>query len=561
MNVYIYINLQVQNVCSDDTKSGENSGGKRNAKRRKVVGKPMQPKTSTRKMKAAKRVKTSACLSSGFEQNNEIESKIPIYDVNRSSCLCHNPLRTCSTPGDISGFANPMNCFNHFFEELIRFTTLESNKYAISRGFHQEIICEPEMTAFLGVIVNSMYVKVNQRNLYWSTDRDTHVAGIADLLTRKRFEEIMRSLHFRDNKTMPIPNTDKFFKVRPLFRNLNTRLEVFSNSSYVSIDESMQPYFGYHSTKQYMKGKPHKFGFKIWYACNPSGLPLFVEPYAGVSTEIPNYGLGKSGNIVAHAVTRLNLLPGTQVVADNFFMSPSLLKWSTDRKIGLTGTLRANRLGSMPKPEHDGNKGSYDSIVDTENQIIYTAWQDRKNVLVASNTFSCEPLQAVTVGKGSRQKSVLKPQLIVKYNQAMGGVDLLDFWLSILRPRIRSRKWYWPLYSWVISTSLVAAWKLWQSHTTQLAKKGSKGGFLRNINNAIRRDTFQRKLPGPEHILVNDEVRFDNIGHLVNKGEAKRDCSYCNQINVTSRRRTVYFCIKCNVGIHPDTCFVKYHTR
>ena len=111
---------------------------------------------------------------------------------------------------------------------------------------------------------------------------------------------------------------------------------------------------------------------------------------------------------------------------------------------------------------------------------------------------------------------------------------------------------------------LVAAWKLWQSHTTQLAKKGSKGGFLcflRNINNAIRRDTFQRKLPGPEHILVNDEVRFDNIGHLVNKGEAKRDCSYCNQINVTSRRRTVYFCIKCNVGIHPDTCFVKYHTR
>ena len=29
-----------------------------------------------------------------------------------------------------------------------------------------------------------------------------------------------------------------------------------------------------------------------------------VEPYAGASIEIPDYGLGKSGNIVAHAITR-----------------------------------------------------------------------------------------------------------------------------------------------------------------------------------------------------------------------------------------------------------------
>ena len=370
-----------------------------------------------------------------------------------------------------------MNCFHYFFDELVRFTTLESNKYAISRSFKQQIICESEMTSFLGIIINSMYVKVSDRDMYWSNDRDTRIAGIADLLSRNRFKEVMRSLHFRDNQTMPSDNTDKFFKVRPLFSNLNTKLEVFANGQFVSVDESIQPYFGFHGAKQYMKGKPHKFGFKMWCACSPSGIPLHCEPYAGASTEVPDYGLGKCGDVVANAITRLGLDPGTQVIADNWFMSPSLLKWATDREIGLTGTLRGNRLGQIPRPQHDGKSGSYSSIIDKEQQIIYTSWQDRKSVLVCSNAFSCEPLQSVIVGKGSQRKTVLKPELIVQYNSHMGGVDLMDFWLSIYRPRIRSRKWYWPLFSWVVGVSLIASWKLWLSHVGSKDKKNGKGAF------------------------------------------------------------------------------------
>ena len=134
----------------------------------------------------------------------------------------------------------------------------------------------------------------------------------------------------------------------------------------------MPPSFGYHSAKQCIKGKPHKFGFRIWRACDIIGIPLYVEPYAGASTEISDFGLDKSGDIVAHVVTRLNLSPGTQVVADNFFISPTKLKWATDYGIGLTETLRSNRLGRIPRPTHDGERGAYTSIVDKQNQIIYT---------------------------------------------------------------------------------------------------------------------------------------------------------------------------------------------
>ena len=82
----------------------------------------------------------------------------------------------------------------------------------------------------------------------------------------------------------------------------------------------------------------------MWCACTPSGIPLFIEPYAGVSTEIPDYGLGKCGDVVAHAVTRLGVSPGTHIIADNWFMSPSLLKWRTARDVGLTVTLLNVRL-------------------------------------------------------------------------------------------------------------------------------------------------------------------------------------------------------------------------
>lgn len=504
-------------------------------------------------------------LPPGFEFGEKIDSKIPIYDVNRtSSCICHTPIRSCLT-SDPGGFSDPMNCFSYFFEELIRFVTLESNKYAISRSFKQEIICESEMTAFLGIIINSMYMKVSDRDMYWSNDRDTRIAAVADLLSRNRFKEVMRSLHFRDNQTMPSDNTDKYFKVRPLFSNLNTNLEVFENGEFISVDESIQPYFGFHGAKQYMKGKPHKFGYKMWCACAPSGIPLHCEPYAGASTEISEYGLGKCGDVVANAITRLGLDPGSQVIADNYFMSPNLLKWATEREIGLTGTLRSNRLGQIPKPVHDGAKGSYSSIIDTEQQIIYTSWQDRKSVLIGSNTYSCEPLQAVMVGKGSRRNTVQKPDLIVKYNASMGGVDLLDFWLSIYGPRIRSRKWYWPIFSWVVGVSLVASWKLWLSHVSSDEKKNNRGGFLhfiRTINHGIRGDVVERRQTRPERLLTdrNSEQRYDMIGHFVDETTSKLVCKNCRE-EKGIKSRTIYHCIKCKVGLHPGRCFLKYHTH
>ena len=127
-------------------------------------------------------------------------------------------LRSCTDQSSQDeGFSDSMKCLNFFFDELIQTVTLESNKYAISRGFKHEIFCESEMRAFIGIIINSMYMKASDRAYYWSRDRDKGIAGVRDLMSRNRFDELMKCVHLRDNREMPADNTDKFYKVRPLF--------------------------------------------------------------------------------------------------------------------------------------------------------------------------------------------------------------------------------------------------------------------------------------------------------------------------------------------------------
>lgn len=519
---------------------------------------PPPPKRKRKRCKIAVKVSKSSNIKKltmtdkidrkKYAYQEKIKSKIPDLATSNAnarshSCLCESPLRSCplrtdSAPINSGGqvqpddqvpsprrdattdYSDPMECFRYFFENVVQFTTLQSNIYAVSRQMKQEVICHKEMWGFIAILINSMYMPCSNRELYWSCDKDVGISGIRDIMARNRFQEIMKSLHFRDNNQMPADNQDKYYKVRPLFTNLNQKLEVFRNGDNISIDESMVPYFGFHGTKQYMKGKPHKFGFKMWVACNPDGLPLYVEPYCGISTDVKDHGLGKSSNVVAHLTDRLGLAEGADVFADNYFLSPALLIWATERKIGLTGTLRRNRLGDIPKVEIGKVPGVYKSVVDKKNQVIYTTWEDRKTVTVASNHFGCEPLQSVTVGKGTSKKTVTKPELIVKYNQNMGGVDLMDYFLSIYRPRIRSKKWYWPLFSWILGVSLLASWKLWLSHSTSEQKKNRRGGFLhylRMVNWGIRRGFGQSARCGPERALIAQDAasRYDGKDHII----------------------------------------------
>ena len=59
------------------------------------------------------------------------------------------------------------------------------------------------------------------------------------------------------------------------------------------MDEQMVPYFGRHSCKMYIKGKPVRFGFKVWCLCPSLGYLFNSIPYVGKDEAIDKeMGLG-----------------------------------------------------------------------------------------------------------------------------------------------------------------------------------------------------------------------------------------------------------------------------
>ncbi|CAH1993758.1 unnamed protein product [Acanthoscelides obtectus] len=73
----------------------------------------------------------------------------------------------------------------------------------------------------------------------------------------------------------------------------------------------MVPYFGRHGCKQFIKGKPIRYGFKIWMdaisSSDCAGYCVWLEPYQGSNTQIPTmyklFGLGPS--VVLHYSTMI----------------------------------------------------------------------------------------------------------------------------------------------------------------------------------------------------------------------------------------------------------------
>jgi hypothetical protein len=69
---------------------------------------------------------------------------------------------------------------------------------------------------------------------------------------------------------------------RPITDALKVKfLEHFVPEQNLSYDESMIKYYGRHGCKQFIRGKPVRFGYKVWSLNTPSGYLINFEVYQG----------------------------------------------------------------------------------------------------------------------------------------------------------------------------------------------------------------------------------------------------------------------------------------
>ena len=208
-----------------------------------------------------------------------------------------------------------------------------TNKYArVAKGKPSFQTTSGEFRLFLAILYTSGYAPLPRRRLYWDQGDDVHNNAISAAMPRNRFDELMQCLHVADNDNLP-PG-DRFAKVRPLFTALNKRfLMMFPGDLNLSIDESMVPYFGMHSAKQFIRGKPIRFGFKVWSMNTQLGYCIQLDPYQGADVRVSELGLG--GSVVLNLV---QALPAGKcsLFFDNFFTSLPLLEKLTSDGIRAT---------------------------------------------------------------------------------------------------------------------------------------------------------------------------------------------------------------------------------
>jgi hypothetical protein len=130
-------------------------------------------------------------------------------------------------------------------------------------------------------------------------------------------------------------------------------------------------------------------------------------------------------------VEQFCLLPGSKVYVDNLFTSMDLLDHMGDRRYGVTGTLRQNRIIGIPLPDkkqanREMKRGEMRAVY-TQDAVV-TVWKDNQPVYMASNCDDVEPT-AYCQRYSRKDKAYMpfpQPHMNVQYNKSMGGVDLLD---------------------------------------------------------------------------------------------------------------------------------------
>ena len=181
----------------------------------------------------------------------------------------------------------------------------------------------------------------------------------------------------------------------------------------LTIDETTIPGRGRLLFKQYIPGKAHKYGVKMYKLVATNGYTWNFMIYTG--QQDPMTGLEHAQTVV------MNLLDGIDrcyrtIIADNFFTSISLAKRLLEDDTYLVGTPRSNCLGSEGEVDWLQNKGGVKLI----------KWKDKKDVLMISTRPSHSATVMNTGNTNSKNEPIMKPQVVLDYKDGRQGTDLSD---------------------------------------------------------------------------------------------------------------------------------------
>lgn len=440
-------------------------------------------------------------------------------------------------------------------DDLLNYMVTETNRYAQqmksqnNNSRHARIkswhdTTYDEMKFFLATIMWMGLVRLPQVRNYWSKN-NIYTNKINSILSRNRFEILVRVWHFCDNSNPP--ENDRLYKITPLINMLVERFQyAYVPEENFCIDETLVPYRGRLSFKQYIPNKRHRFGIKLYKLCLQGGYTYNLKVYCG-KDKTGNKNISGATNTVLELSDKL-LDKGRTIYTDNFYSSVSLAHELQKRKTHLVGTLRSNRKHNpleivKAKLERYESKG-----LQSNTGCTVLKWKDKKDVLVISTKHDNS-----TVSVQRHGQEIKKPEIILDYNKCKAFIDLSDQLKAYSTSLRKGVKWYRKLAVELLTgTTLINAYCLHQKVTH---KKNSITKFKELVVTQILEECLTTLQPieiNINHILVDDNKKGRCSAcyeKLKNQGwryaqrksaQTRLKCSACEK----------YFCLKCFFVTH-----------
>ncbi|KAG5898895.1 hypothetical protein JTB14_000143 [Gonioctena quinquepunctata] len=158
-------------------------------------------------------------------------------------------------------------------------------RYAAQENKHGFFVSKDEMKYFIGFLIFSGYHP--SEHDYWSDDDVLGQPIVKNAMSKNAYLEIKSVIHVQDNTKAHENKAVKSFKTRPLLDKIIANLKkiVFSRKTFLKMGCAIVRYYGHHTLKQFIKGKPILFGYKLWALCGKDGYCYSFSLHAGKETE------------------------------------------------------------------------------------------------------------------------------------------------------------------------------------------------------------------------------------------------------------------------------------
>lgn len=482
-----------------------------------------------------------------------------------------------SQPLDSSDVPTPLTYFRKFIsDDMLEMLCDQTNLYSVQKTTVSVNTTKKEIEQVIGMFFHMGLVRMSGVRQYWESE--TAYEPVCSVMSRNRFQLLLTRLHFINNLEVSDADKkkDKLWKIRPWLSSLRGNCLKIRPEEYHAVDEMMCQYRGKTSPiRQYIKSKPHPWGFKIWGRAGMDGFLYDFDVYQG--GDGTRSELGQGADVVLSLTSTLEKNCNYKIYADNLFTSLPLISKLQEDGFFYTGTVRQNRLPNCSldneKEMKKRGRGSHDFKVETSTGVAAVRWFDNRAVTLMSNQTGLEPMTTAKRWSKATKKyeEVPMPAIVGEYNKHMGGIDLLDSFLAQYRFKMRSRRWYLYLFWHGVMIGIVNAWNLYRREyaSSGLPAKEmlNRRRFQASVASALTLVNTARKRGRPSVAETAaaakapkkapcDDIRTDQYAHWPDKIAQRGRCKHC------SSNKTNTVCTKCNVRlcfVEERNCFKAFH--